>query len=216
MGVLYQGGGALLRAEAHLPESNETVYTLVLGSPPPAGAKLAVRPVLYRSTPLTLYFPVPGSSVPPSVPYGPPPALAPDGASGRRPRINRLAQILGFHEGTFSSGGAGSLSAPHCMDLDAPGYLLIDFQLDSFGATFSHSVPADEKQLLMGKCVLWSSGRYERSGALARSASGVAVVSRLRIRLLTPWHSLYNLHGKNWSCTLALATPQFPVRTDMP
>jgi hypothetical protein len=59
--------------------------------------------------------------------------------------------------------------------------------------------------------VLYPPYRVERGYPLQKLGSGPCVLSQLHIRILNPWHTLYNFHGRNWSLTLVLTTQGTPV-----
>jgi hypothetical protein len=131
-----------------------------------------------------------------------------------RQRWNRLAEIMGFHKGVASLKN-GCLSAPNVFNLQPPAYVLLDIELNHFSSNFMHRAGQDVLQQLMGKVVLFSNFRYERTAGITRLATGLSYVSDLRIRLLTPWHTVWPLHGLEWSCTLVFGSAFKSVNTEI-
>ena len=130
-------------------------------------------------------------------------------------RWNRLAEIIGFSSGVFSLNPENYIIPPFSFNLEHAGYVLVDIEnLQHFSATFLHRTGADVKNTLLGKVVLWQPYRYERTSGITRYGTGVSSMREIRIRLLTPWHTLYPLHGRNWSCTLVFGSTQKAVHTE--
>jgi hypothetical protein len=78
-----------------------------------------------------------------------------------------------------------------------------------------HRVGADSKTSLFAKLPLYgSSFKWESRLPASKAATGSCVVTQFRVRLLTPWHSLWQLHGRNWSCTVTLSSPNRRVGTE--
>ena len=132
-----------------------------------------------------------------------------------RTRWNRLAEILGFTRGVASLDSNGQLAPPNGFTLEPPSYVLLDIELNHFSSNFLHRAGSDVLQTLMGKIVLFANFRYERTSGVMRLGTGVSYVSDLRIRLLTPWHTLWPLHGKNWSATLVFGSTLRSVNTEV-
>jgi hypothetical protein len=192
------------------------------------GDKADVMPVLYQTAGLNFYLTPPGNS--PAITTPPPSKeYLRSEREQTKATFSRLAQILGFSDGCYSLGGGelmmkqapldavpGFLVPPFCFDLEHPGYVLVDIGLDHFSATFSHRAGNDDKTMLMGKVVLFTPNRYERTAGISRMATGISVFTKLRIRLYNPWHGLFDLHGRNWSMTLVFGSTMVPVRAEMP
>jgi hypothetical protein len=140
-----------------------------------------------------------------------PPAVAP-----------RLAEILGCRPGATlwpwpAREIAPLLLPPHQVCLEGPTYVLLDLCIDHLSTGLYHRVGADSKTSLFAKLPLYgSSFKWESRLPASKAATGSCVVTQFRVRLLTPWHSLWQLHGRNWSCTVTLASPNRRVGTECP
>lgn len=125
---------------------------------------------------------------------------------------SRLAEVMGFPLGT--SEGVDFIEAPSAWNLDPPAYLLVDFGLEHMSARVRHRLGEDQKSSFMGKVPLFAPYRWERGLPLMKVATGINVVSQLRVRLWNPWHQLYELHGREWSATLIFSTHGLPAMTE--
>jgi len=130
----------------------------------------------------------------------------------------RLAEVTGFWPGAnlWPRGPDPSLQAPALVCLDPPTYLLLELGLEHMSANCSHRCRDDFKTQLFGKVVLYAPFKLERNYPIQQVATGSVILNRFRVRWWTPWHTLYNFHGRNWSATFVSASPNRPVRTECP
>lgn len=126
---------------------------------------------------------------------------------------SRLAEIYGFPSGA-SLWTPNILVAPWQWNLDQPPYLLLDLGLQHVSATITHRCGQSVLSGFFGKIVLYPPFKEMRMTPIQAIGTGVSVVSSLHLRLLNPWHQLYELHGRNWSITVILASATKGARTD--
>lgn len=126
---------------------------------------------------------------------------------------NRLAEIFGFPSGA-SLCDEGALMAPYQHNLEPPSYVLLDLGLQHSSATISHRCGSNVMTQFFGKIVLMPPYAERRMTPIQAISSGVSVASRLHLRILNPWHQLYEFHGRNWSMTIIMATNTKAARTD--
>jgi hypothetical protein len=129
----------------------------------------------------------------------------------------RLAEVLGFEQ------GANHLrqfaTSPRQMNLDPPGYVLLELDMGvSTSSTFHHRFGGDLRagSLLTKVPTYYGTRVLERHiQASKKTTCGVAKVRHIRVRLLTPWHTLWPMHGREFSLTLQLSHAQQAVKTLM-
>jgi len=126
---------------------------------------------------------------------------------------SRLAEIFGFPSGA-TLWREPALVAPWQWNLDAPPYVLLDLGLQHVSATITHRCGNSVLSQFFGKIVLYPPFKEMRMTPIQAIGTGVSVVSSLHLRILNPWHQLYELHGRNWSITVILATNTKGGRTD--
>ena len=126
---------------------------------------------------------------------------------------SRLAEIYGFRSGANECTLA-PLQAPWQWNFDQPSYVLLDLGLQHMSATITHRCGNSVLSQFFGKVVLYPPFKETRMTPIQAVGTGVSVVSSLHLRLLNPWHQLYELHGRNWSMTVILASGTKPARTD--
>jgi hypothetical protein len=126
---------------------------------------------------------------------------------------SRLAEIYGFRSGANLCSSA-SLVAPWQWNFDQPSYVLLDLGLQHMSATITHRCGNSVLTQFFGKIVLYPPFKEMRMTPIQAVGTGVSVVSSLHLRLLNPWHQLYELHGRNWSLTVILASNTKAARTD--
>lgn len=118
-----------------------------------------------------------------------------------------LPKVLGFSEQDYLWSYAASQTmwtAPAQFTLDWPNYVLVEIT-DPNGATRSvHQWETDVKPRILGKLILYPQYRLERGLSYNMALSDLRFVDRITIRLLNPDHTLYEMHGKEWSCSLIL------------
>jgi hypothetical protein len=143
------------------------------------------------------------------------PALTPGAVNLYFPAAHgwsRLAEIFGMRSG--ANCWSGQLRAPHHWCLEQPSYVLLDLGLQHVSATISHRCGDDLLGQFFGKIVLYPPFKEMRMTPIQAVGTGVSVVSQLRLRILNPWHQLYQLHGRNWSFTVILASGTKGAHTD--
>jgi hypothetical protein len=118
-----------------------------------------------------------------------------------------LPHIFGFVEKDVmwqpEFGDSGIIS-PSCFNLDWPSYLLLEV-IDPNGATHNqHNWEDDNKPRIFGKIILYPQYRMERMFPIQMYLPDLRILNRMKFALLNPDHSLYQLHGKNWSCTIVM------------
>lgn len=126
---------------------------------------------------------------------------------------SRLAEIYGFPSGA-SLWADPLLVAPWHWNLEQPPYLLLDLGLQHVSATITHRCGNDVLSGFFGKIVLYPPFKEMRMTPIQAMGTGVSVVSSVHLRLLNPWHQLYEFHGRNWSITVILASNTKGARTD--
>ena len=126
---------------------------------------------------------------------------------------SRLAEIYGFRSGANEC-TAFSLEAPWQWNFDQPSYILLDLGLQHMSATITHRCGNSVMSQFFGKIVLYPPFKEIRMTPIQAVGTGVSVVSSLHLRLLNPWHQLCELHGRNWSLTVILASATKGGRTD--
>lgn len=126
---------------------------------------------------------------------------------------SRLAEIYGFPSGA-TLWMPPALVAPWHWNLEQPSYLLLDLGLQHVSATITHRCGNNVLSGFFGKIVLYPPFKEMRMTPIQAMGTGVSVVSSLHLRLLNPWHQLYELHGRNWSITVILASNTKGARTD--
>lgn len=126
---------------------------------------------------------------------------------------SRLAEIYGFRSGgnLFT---VNPLLPPAQWNLEQPSYILVDLGLQHVSATITHRCGNSVLSQFFCKLVLFPNFREVRLMPAQAIGSGVSVVSSLHFRILNPWHQPYQLHGRNWSITVILASNTKAARTD--
>ena len=94
----------------------------------------------------------------------------------------------------------------------------MEIGIEHMSANIYHRVGADMKTALFAKIPTYggqSSFKWESRLPASKTATGTQVITQFRIRLLNPFnHTLYNTHGRNWSCTVTLASQKTRVATE--
>jgi len=111
--------------------------------------------------------------------------------------------ILGFlNEDFLWQPNQTGFTSPSCFNLDWPSYLLIEI-IDPNGATRNnHNWEGDNKPRIFGKIVLYPQYRMERMFPIQMYLPDLRTINRMKFRFLNPDHTLYQLHGRDWSMTL--------------
>lgn len=204
--VRLVGSGAFARASRlsqhpRDPEREVLSFEVVAGfalQPSAAPVVHTALPLLVQGAVVNLYFP-------------PPP----------RGNWHRLAEMLGLQQGAnlwpwATPGPNLALQAPARWNLEAPAYLLVDVGLQHMSANMVQRCRDDLRTSFLAKVPLYSSGRTMERGYPMQRTGSATVISELRITLLTPWHSLFPLRGREWSCTLVLGTGTTAAQTLCP
>jgi hypothetical protein len=197
LGTWVNASGALGRVVAHRWEgAASTLVSLCSQAGPPGAPGDLVVPLSDTGTSLNLHFPTPG-------------------------RWSRLAEVLGFQQGGASADPAtGRLVSPRQMNFDPPSYLLMELELGQFvSSNVHHSCGPDHRSgALLTKIPTYYGTRVLERGipATKTTTSGVSTARHVRVRLLTPWHSPWPMHGREYSFTLQLVCGQYTPRTTMP
>jgi len=136
--------------------------------------------------------------------------------SGRQPSLLDCIKpdILGFlmQDLLFPNDGPPFLS-PGCFNLAQPKYLLLEVP-EPRGATHTqHAWMEDNNPNILAKIILFPAIRVERLFPMRMILPQVSTVNRMRFRILNPDHSLYQLHGKEWSATICFVVPEAHVQT---
>ena len=125
---------------------------------------------------------------------------------------SRLAEIFGLRNGANLCGRRGLVAVAH-WNLEPPPYLLLEFVLPHMSASIQHRFQDDLRTQLLGKVALYPQIRVERGYPLQKVGTGPSVLTQLHVRVLTPWHGLWQFHGREWSCSIVLAAQGTPVAT---
>jgi hypothetical protein len=134
---------------------------------------------------------------------------------------NRLAEVIGFKQGTNEWTAAlrspGHLIAPNKYNLDPPLYALVEVTLQHASTNIVQRCGDTVINSFMAKVPMYSTsygGRtFERSYPMTRKSTGRGCVGELRIRILTPWHTVWNLHGREMSALFILGSERAVAHT---
>jgi hypothetical protein len=141
----------------------------------------------------------------------------------------RLAEIIGLRQGqsgcvgrgggggvTSSVSPPGALVAPNVWNFEGPPYVLLDLGLQHMSALMNQRCKEDLRTQFLGKIVLYPSFKMDRGIPMAKSGTGVSVVSQLEISVMNPWHQPYVFHGREWSLTVVFGAATQSARTQCP
>jgi len=120
-----------------------------------------------------------------------------------------MAEILGFPSTAIFSGSDGALVAPYCYNFNGPPYLLWVIQQPSGSTFISHywQTKEDNKVNIFAKLILRNNTySIERLYPMQQIMQGNEKVTKLKMAIYNPDHTLYHFHGKNWSGTLVFVT----------
>ena len=123
-------------------------------------------------------------------------------------------EFMGFPADTilWDPESPGRFISPHVYSLDPPKHLLLQIEGVGASSTTSHDYKGHTLTKLLGKTVLYPPYRIERMQELFMDLQGIQGVGRLRIRILNPDHTLYEMHGAEWSGTFVFMTPRVPAQ----
>lgn len=132
---------------------------------------------------------------------------------------NVLARTLGYTEcdALWDPLVPTTKIAPACFMLDWPQYVLLELT-EPTGATRNMHAwrdspdHIDTQTNIMAKCILYPAYRLERHFPLTLHMPQLNIVNRVHIRILNPDHSLYRLHGRNFSFTLVFAAVEKSIQ----
>ena len=118
--------------------------------------------------------------------------------------------ILGFCADAyygFNSSPSTFILAPNIHELGQPPYILFLIKDPGAASTFiQHQYQGDNIPDVFAKVILLPFN-LQRLYPMQILLQGIMVVTRLKIQILNPDHTLYHFHGKDWSATLTLITP---------
>ena len=122
-----------------------------------------------------------------------------------------LARLLGFDQEDYLWDPTHTQwwYSPSSYSMDWPPYLLFEM-IEPDGVTRNfHSWEVEEDRYdnrprILGKIILYPQLRLERILQYHMTFADTKTVNRVKIRILNPDHTLYRLHGKDFSFSLAL------------
>jgi hypothetical protein len=95
--------------------------------------------------------------------------------------------------------------------LDPPTYLLLQV-LDVKGSSYTqHNYQGENLTNIFAKVIFFPAVQVQRMYPMSQTFNGSEILTQLHFRWLTPDHSLYQFHGRNWSATL-----EFQVMSEVP
>lgn len=124
-----------------------------------------------------------------------------------------LGNILGFGACAFlwgggpTCGGPPPYTSPNEYNLDHPSYLLMEITDPKGSAYIQHDWAGCNIPTIFAKIVCYPNLRVDRSTPAFMELQGIKIVDSLCMRVLSPWHTLYHFHGRDWSGTLILVAP---------
>jgi len=129
----------------------------------------------------------------------------------RRPNNNQLLnRIIGY---TDDIGDIMYTELPFisdtCVNLDHVTYILLDI-LEPIGDSRAEHFSEEKgnKARIFAKIILYPQFRIERLYPMNMYIPETKKIMYLKMRILNPDHSLYQLHGQEWSATLVFLYPQ--------
>lgn len=134
---------------------------------------------------------------------------------------SRLAEVMGFKQGTnewtASPQFPDRLVTPNKYNFDPPLYALVEVTLQHASTNIIQRCGDTVINSFMAKVPMYSTsygGRtFERSYPMTRKSTGKGCVGELRIRVLTPWHAAWNLHGREMSALFILGSERSVAHT---
>jgi hypothetical protein len=116
------------------------------------------------------------------------------------------SSILGFPASDLLWSGTDTYSSPFTYRLEAASYVLVQL-LDPIGSSrIEHNYKGDNKMNLLGKIVILPHPWLDRFYPMKSTFCTEIRLEQVHIRLLNPDHTLYQLHGHEWSATIRLNT----------
>ena len=116
------------------------------------------------------------------------------------------SSILGFPAFDLLWSGTDTYSSPFTYRLEAASYVLVQL-IDPIGSSrIEHYYKGDNKTNLLGKIVILPHPWLDRFYPMKSTFCTEIRLEQVHIRLLNPDHTLYQLHGHEWSATIRLNT----------
>ena len=113
--------------------------------------------------------------------------------------------MLGFESGSvlwYSISESLPIIGPNIYSLDHPDYLLVELAEPNESIVIQHSWKSDNNVRIFGKIVLAPEMRLERIYPIESLFQNPKLINQLKFRILNPNHTLYQMHGRDWSATL--------------
>ena len=128
---------------------------------------------------------------------------------------NILNMVLGYNscDALWNSQIPTTWIPPSCYALNWPSYLLFEIT-QPYGSTRNFHGWKDSPNhtdiipTILGKVNLYPEFKLERSFPLHMNIPDLRVIEQVKVRLLNPNHTLYQLHGRDWSFTLVFVAAQ--------
>src|SRR5690606_9380422 len=118
-----------------------------------------------------------------------------------------LARILGFCVQDYLPSVDDPLwVAPTSFNLDYPSFLLLTVAAPTGDYPTENPSGADNRTIILARISLYPQWRMERGVPMSLPLPGLKVLNRVRLALLNPDRTPYQLHGREWSLTLGGAT----------
>jgi hypothetical protein len=142
-------------------------------------------------------------------------------ARGHGCHWSRLAEVMGFKQGTnewvVATQFPDRLLTPNKYNFDPPLYALVEVTLQHASTNIIQRCGDTVINSFMAKVPMYSTsygGRtFERSYPMYRKSTGKGCVGELRIRILTPWHAAWDLHGREMSALFILGSERSTAHT---
>ena len=122
------------------------------------------------------------------------------------------AQVLQW--GIYPNPFSGDVTTPPFVSQNQycvthPRYILLQLLDPSGSQLIQHQWQGDNIPNVFAKLIVGAEFiRVERLYPMQLTYMGNEVITKLRFRLLNPDHSLYEMHGKDWSATLIFGVPE--------
>jgi hypothetical protein len=116
------------------------------------------------------------------------------------------SSILGFPALDLLWSGTDTYSSPFTYRLEAASYVLVQLMDPIGSARIEHYYKGDNKSNLLGKIVILPHPWLDRFYPMKSTFCTEIRLEQVHLRLLNPDHTLYQLHGHEWSATFRLNT----------
>jgi len=114
--------------------------------------------------------------------------------------------ILGFPALDVLWSGTDTYSSPFTYRLESASYVLVQLLEPICSARIEHNYKGDNKINILGKIVILPHPWLDRFYPMKSTFFTEIRLEHVHIRLLNPDHTLYQLHGHEWSATIRLNT----------